>query len=127
MKKINFENLNEKNEFSLTNLLGVIEMEFIKHGDNYLIKNSNGRIVSEEEKLKLEKEELILKDINGCNCQGETTKKIAKIDKKLKGKKNDILVKAEYSKEKLKPKAMITALQQKEKADDTIKKTDTTI
>ena len=34
-------------------------MEFIKVGKNYLIKNSNGRIVSEKEKLKLEKEELI--------------------------------------------------------------------
>lgn len=88
MKRIDFDKLNEKNEFGLTNFLGVIEMEFIKHGDNYLIKNSNGRIVSEKEKLQLEKEELILKDINGCNCQGETTKKIAKIDKKLKGKKN---------------------------------------
>ena len=91
MKRINFDKLNERNEFSLTNFLGVIEMEFIKKGKNYLIKNSNGRIVSEEEKLKLEKEELILKDINGCNCQGETTKKIAKIDKKLKGKKNDTI------------------------------------
>lgn len=88
MKRINFENLNERNEFGLTNFLGVIEMEFIKHGNNYLIKDSNGKIVSEEEKLKLEKEELILKDINGCECQQETTKKIAKIDKKLKGKKN---------------------------------------
>lgn len=91
MKRINFDKLNERNEFSLTNFLGVIEMEFIKTQRGYLIKNSNGRIVSEEEKLKLEKNELILKDINGCNCQGETTKKIAKIDKKLKGKKNDTI------------------------------------
>lgn len=84
MKKINFENLNEKNEFSLTNFLGVMKMEFIKCGDKYLVKDSNGKIVSEEEKLKLEKEELILEDVKSNNCQGETTKKIAKIDKKLK-------------------------------------------
>lgn len=70
-------------------------MEFIKHNNGYLIKNSNGRIVSEEEKLKLEKQELILKDINGCECQEETTKKIAKIDKKLKSKKNDTIKKAD--------------------------------
>ena len=91
MKKINFENLNERNEFGLTNFLGVIEMEFIKNNKGYLIKDSNGKIVSEEEKLKLEKQELILKDISGCECQEETTKKIAKIDKKLKSKKNDTI------------------------------------
>ena len=84
MKQINFENLNERNEFSLTNFLEGVKMEFIKTNRGYLIKNSNGKIVSEEEKLQLEKEELILQDLNGCNCQGETTKKIAKIDKKLK-------------------------------------------
>lgn len=73
-------------------------MEFIKKGKNYLIKDSNGVIVSEEEKLKLEQEELILKDIEGCGCQGETTKKIIENNKK------------------------ITALQ-KETDNDTIKKT----
>ena len=91
MKQINFENLNERNEFSLTNFLGVIEMEFIKHRDKYIIKGSNGIIVDEEEKLKLEKNELVLKDISSNNCQSETTKKIAKIDKKIK--KNDIIKK----------------------------------
>ena len=49
-----------------------------------MIKNSPSIIVTEEEKLKLEKNELILKDIEGCNCQGETTKKISKINKKIK-------------------------------------------
>ena len=44
-------------------------MEFIKIGKNYMIKNSPSIIVTEEEKLKLEKNELILKDIEGCNCQ----------------------------------------------------------
>ena len=76
MKQINFNNLNERNEFSLSNYIGGIEMEFIKKGKNYLIKNSNGRVVSEEEKIKLENEELIVQDISSNNCQQETTKKI---------------------------------------------------
>ena len=103
MKQINFENLNERNEFGLTDFLGGIEMEFIKHNRGYLIKNSNGKIVSEEEKLKLENEEMIIKDFESCECQKETTKKIEKNKKK------------------------ITALQKKENADDTIKETNTTI
>lgn len=97
MKKINFKNLNERNEYSLTNFIGGIEMEFIKKGKNYIIKNSNGRIVSEKEKLQLEKDELILEDIKSNGCQGKTTKKISKINKKQKA------------------------------TDDTIKETDTTI
>lgn len=75
--------------------MGVIEMEFIKYRNGYLIKDSNGKVVTEEEKLKLEKNELILKDVSSNNCQGETTKKIAKIDKKLKGKKNDTIKKTD--------------------------------
>lgn len=102
MKQINFENLNERNEFSLTNFLGGIEMEFIKKGNKYLIKGSNGIVVDEVEKLKLENEEMIIQDFKSNNCQQETTKKIAKNKKK------------------------ITALH-KENADDTIKETDTTI
>lgn len=54
-----------------------------------MIKNSPSIIVTEEEKLKLEKNELILKDIEGCSCQGETTKKISKINKKIKEIKKD--------------------------------------
>lgn len=75
-------------------------MEFIKLGKRYLIKNSNGRIVTEKEKLELENKELVLKDITGCDCQQETTKKIAKNKKRIKE---------------------ITALQEKENADDIIK------
>lgn len=75
-------------------------MEFIKVGKNYMIKNSNGRIVSEKEKLQLENEELIIKDIQSNECQGKTTKKIAKNKKR------------------------IAAIQDKENADDTIKKAD---
>ena len=58
--------------------------KFIKHGDNYRVKNSNGRIVSEKEKIQMENHELILKDITGCNCQKETTKKLTKNKKRLK-------------------------------------------
>lgn len=64
-------------------------MEFIKLGnDRYMIKDSNSYIVNEEDKLKLEKEELVLNDISSCNCQSETTKKIAKINKRLN---NDLI------------------------------------
>ena len=103
MKQINFKNLNERNEFSLTNFLGGIDMEFIQKGNKYLIKGSNGIVVDEVEKLKLENEEMIIQDFKSNNCQQETTKKIAKNKKK------------------------ITALQKKENADDTIKETNTTI
>lgn len=78
-------------------------MEFIKVGKNYMIKNSNGRIVSEKEKLELENKELVLKDITSNECQGKTTQKISKNKKK------------------------ITALQDKENADDTIKETNKSI
>lgn len=78
-------------------------MEFIKIGKNYMIKNSNGRIVSEKEKLELENKALIIKDITGCECQQETTKKISKNKKRIK--------------------ELETALQDKENADGTIEET----
>jgi hypothetical protein len=70
-------------------------MEFIKlRDDRYLIKDSNGLIVSNEEKLKLEKKELIIKDIESNECQGKTTQRIKKIDRELengnKSKSNTI-------------------------------------
>ena len=34
-------------------------MEFIKDGKNYMIKNGNGRMITEKEKLELENKELI--------------------------------------------------------------------
>ena len=59
-------------------------MEFIKlREDRYLIKDSNGLIVSNEEKLKLEKKELIIKDIESNECQGKTTQRIEEIDREL--------------------------------------------
>lgn len=63
-------------------------MEFIKLGENkYLIKDSNGTIVSEKEKLQLEKKELIIEDISS-DCAKETVKKIKKVNKKLKEVEN---------------------------------------
>ena len=87
-------------------------MEFVKCGKNYMIKGSNGRIVSEKEKLELENDELIIKDITGCNCQGKITKKISKNKKRIK----------EIEKEEK------HALTEKEvDADDTIEETDKSI
>ena len=89
MKKINIAKMLISNGIDIDRkeLLG---MEFIKLNDgNYLIKNSNGRIVSNEERLKLEKGELIIKDVSSNKCQEDTTKKIKEIDKELEEIKND--------------------------------------
>lgn len=90
MKKINFEKLNERNDYKIWDFLERgVNMDFIKKGQNYLIKNSNGRVVSEKEKLELENKELVIEDIKSNNCQGETTKKIAKNKKRIKEIEND--------------------------------------
>jgi hypothetical protein len=75
-------------------------MEFIKIGKNYMIKGGNGQIISEKEKLELENKELIIKDVKSNECQGKTTQKITKNKKK------------------------ITALQDKENADEPITETE---
>ena len=80
-------------------------MEFIKIGKNYMIKNGNGRIITEKEKLELENKELIIKDIQSNECQAKTTQKITKNKKRIK---------------------KITA-PQKENADDIIEETDSTL
>ena len=107
-------------------------MEFVRVGKNYLIKNSNGRIISEKEKLQLENKELILKDFKGCGCQQETTKKLSKNKKRLKEIANEeiekqIIDNKIYVNGKLIPKDTkeykVTALQDKENADETIKET----
>ena len=54
-------------------------MEFIKMGDKYLIKDSNGVVVDEKTKLELEKKQLVIEDVKSNNCQQETTKKLKKI------------------------------------------------
>lgn len=59
-------------------------MKFVKIGKNYLIKNSNGKIVSEKEKLELENKELAIQDIKSDGCVKEITKKISKNKKRIK-------------------------------------------
>ena len=61
----------------------ILGMEFIKVGDKFMIKNSNGIIVDEKEKLQLENRELVIKDVESNLCQKETTKKLSKNKKKL--------------------------------------------
>ena len=106
-------------------------MEFIKKGKNYLIKNSNGRVVDEKTKLELENKELVLKDIKSCGCQAETTKKISKNKKRIKEieqEEKGIIANVSFSEERLEPKAIVklvkqTALQDKENADESIEET----
>ena len=97
-------------------------MEFIKHGDNYLIKNSNGMIVSPEEKLKLERRELAIKDVESNKCQQDTTKKISEINKKLekttKKKTKKVVKEEEEAKEEVKEDIEVA---------DTIEETETTL
>lgn len=96
-------------------------MEFIKVGKNYMIKNSNGRIVSEKEKLELENKELIIEDIKSNKCQGKTTQKISRNKKKIKDimeeeKNNKIEEIDTYDEEDLKKTAL-----NKEVQDEIIK------
>ena len=85
MKRINIAKMMSDNNIDLIDRKEFLGMEFIKLNDgNYLIKDSNGRIVDEKEKLKLEKGELIFKDFKSNKCQKETKKKIEEIDKELK-------------------------------------------
>ena len=93
-------------------------MEFVKVGKNYMIKGSNGRIVSEKEKLELENKELILKDIKSNECQGKTTQKLTKNKKKIKDIEEKVIDIEELE----------TAPEREEDgADDIIEETDNTI
>lgn len=89
--------------------------EFIKMGNRYIVKNSNGLIVDEKTMLKMKNEELVLEDIKSNGCQGKITKEISKNKKRIK----------EIEKEEVKEE---TALEEKEDAeDDIIKETTETI
>ena len=89
MKKINITKMLEDNRLNYKERMDILGMEFIKLKDgNYMINNSNGRIVSEKEKLKLENDELIIEDIKSNKCQQETTKKISKNKKRIKDIEN---------------------------------------
>lgn len=83
MKQINITKMmkdNDLDNFEERRLLG---MEFIKRPDgNYIIKDS-GFVVSEKEKLQMENNELVIKDISST-CAKNITKKISKNKKRIK-------------------------------------------
>ena len=92
-------------------------MEFVKIGKKYLIKGSNGRIISEKEKLQLENNELKLKNEDcGCACP-DKIKKISKNNKKIKE-----IIEKENKKQDEEQLTIDTALD--EVQDDIIKETD---
>jgi hypothetical protein len=84
MKQININDFIYKNSLNTTDRLEVLGMEFIKVGDKYMLKGSNGIIVDEKEKLQLENNEMVIKDFESNKCQQETTKKISKNKKRIK-------------------------------------------
>lgn len=84
MKQINIDDFIIKNDLNTTERLEVLGMEFIKNGDKYILKGSNGIIVDEKEKLQLENNEMVIKDFKSNKCQQETTKKISKNKKRIK-------------------------------------------
>lgn len=96
-------------------------MEFIKVGKNYMIKNGNGRIISEKEKLELENQELIVEDIKSDKCQGKTTQKIRRNKKRIKE------IMEEEKNIQLPEIETIDTASIKENADDIIKETDKTL
>lgn len=81
MKQINIERLIEGNGLTLERRL--FDMEFIKVGDKYMIKGSNGFIVDEKEKAKLERDELVIEDIK-ADCAKNITPKLIKKQKEVK-------------------------------------------
>ena len=83
MKQININDFIYKNDLNTTERLEVLGMEFIKVGDKYMLKGSNGIIVDEKEKLQLENNEMVIKDFESNKCQQETTKKISKNKKRI--------------------------------------------
>ena len=84
MKQINIDDFIRKNDLYYQDRLEVLGMEFIKVGDKYMLKGSNGIIVDEKEKLQLENNEMVIKDFTSNKCQQETTKKISKNKKRIK-------------------------------------------
>lgn len=82
MKRININRLIEGNGLTLERRL--LGMEFIRQNDgNYIIKGSNNIIVSEKEKKELERDELVIKDIESP-CAKDITPKLTKKKKEIK-------------------------------------------
>jgi hypothetical protein len=84
MKKIDITKMINDNDYNYTERKELLGMEFIKlNNGNYMIKNSNGRVVNEKEKLQLENNELVIEDIKS-ECAKDITKKISKNKKRIK-------------------------------------------
>ena len=83
MKQIDITKMMTQNSLNYIDRKEILGMEFIKVGDKYMIKDSNGIIVDEKEKIQLENRELVIKDVESNLCQKETTKKLSKNKKKL--------------------------------------------
>lgn len=62
-------------------------MEFIKVGKKWLIKASNGKLISDEEKKELENKELILEEEHCKSCEIKIPKKKSKKKKTVTSKK----------------------------------------
>ena len=85
MKQINLNKFIYGNDLNFMEEMEVLGMKFIKLKDgNFMIKDSNGVVVNEKEKLQLENRELALEDVKSNKCQQETTKKITKNKKRIK-------------------------------------------
>lgn len=93
MKRIDITKMLKDNELDNIDRREILGMEFIKQTNGtYLIKNSNGRVVSEKEKLQLENKELVLEDIKK-DCAKDITKKISKNKKRIKEIEEDAVLK----------------------------------
>ena len=93
MKKIDITKMMQENNFGDIDRREILGMEFTKQTNGtYIIKNSNGRVVSEKEKLQLENKELVLEDIKK-DCAKDITKKISKNKKRIKEIDKDALLK----------------------------------
>ena len=67
-------------------------MDFIKVGkDKWLIKSSNGRLISDKEKKQLEKQEITIEDKYCEECEIKPLKKKKKTATSKKGIANDII------------------------------------
>lgn len=83
MKQINITKMMKDNDLDIFEERRLLGMEFIKRPDgNYIIKDS-GFVVSEKEKLQMENNELVVKDISST-CAKNITKKISKNKKRIK-------------------------------------------
>ena len=89
MKQIDITKMMKDNELNYFEERRILGMEFIKRLDgNYIIKDS-GYVVSEKEKLQMENNELVIKDINS-KCAKDITKQISKNKKRIEELDEDI-------------------------------------